>query len=250
MMSTSPYEFLLQLLFDRAVRARFEGAPGEVLLSAGLDPEAASAFLAIDKGGLALDAEQRERYLMSALCRAYPLTSGALGALADGKAHLADFLARGAHLGTLQDRTLAFGAYLGDLLKGLSDPETADFLQAFHSLELGLVQSAARVRQAVAQGAAAPTAPTNPPNLPRGRVTLAPHLVALQLPTSPEVLRTALGHLTAGDAWHRIEGGGLSWGRVVTVARAEPTPVTVLARAVVRGQSAQRGGGGSVAPLI
>ena len=81
------------LLFDRDLRARFVGDRRAVLNESGLSPAARSRFQALDAAGLALDAELRERYLMSALCRGFPLTCAALGSLPEGDAALARFLA-------------------------------------------------------------------------------------------------------------------------------------------------------------
>ena len=84
----------------------------------------------------------------------------------------------------------------------------------------------------------------------RGRLATPPWFLAAHLPCSPSLLTVALEGLGPGDAWARIVSGGLSFGRVVTTARAAPSPVTVLARGVVRGRSFERAGAGGVAPII
>lgn len=269
-MSDRPARYLLALLFDPSERESFAADRDAAMASWGLSPAQALAFRAIDLDGLQADAEGRARYLMSAVCRAYPLSAGAIGSSTDGAEALAAFLASPALLAGAAARNAAFGEHLARLLSldaaGLGAAVTA-FLRPFLDLERGLVDNAARVRQAAAQGQAPPPPRAGTPAERRRRpLRLPPALLAVQLPTSPEVLRAALLGLRAEDAWQRIRGRDLSVSRVVAVARATPQPVLMLARAVVGDAvgdtaalaaadaavdpAAGRGAPGAIAPLV
>ena len=210
----------------------------------GADP---ALFLAVDAEGLRIDAEGRRRYLMSALCRPYPLSAAAVGA-ALGPRSLSAFLASPAIFGPLGRRSAAFGDHLGRLIE-LSLPGPAQgLLQATLALERGLVDNAAALRQAAE---AAPGPPQKPSSgqLKRGKIALPPYFMAVELPVPPELLRAALAGVGPEDAWARIEAG-LDFDRVVAVARGDAGPVTVLARGFVRGMSLERAGAGGVSPLV
>ena len=246
------WDLLVRLLFDQRLRAAFEADRAAVILAAGLSPADAARFMALDAEGLRRDAEGRALYLMSALCRPFPLSSAVLGAAPGGVARLREFLASPALFGPLGARSVAFGAHLAALTEHFDAPDEArGLLDALLSLERALVQNAAALREAAGLGRAPgpPKAPS-PKDLRKGRLSLPPFLLVAELPTPLEQVVAALDGVGPEDAWHRILSGGLRLDRFVTVARADPQPVTLLFRGYVAGQSVERAGSGGVAPLV
>ena len=254
MNSAHQHRFLLRLLFDEELRERFAVDPLRAAADAGLAPEDAAVFAEVDLFGLGLDAGGRRQYLMSALCRPFPLTAGALGAATRAAEALSAFLAGPALYAPLGLRTALFGDHLSRLLdlNAMDAPtEAVALLRHVLSLERGLVDNAARLRAAVTRG--------EPPPLPRrvsgdallrGHLALPPYAVAAVLPTPTDVLRAALDGIGPGDAWARITAGHHSFDRVITVARADPSPVTVLCRGIVGSVTTERAGAGGASPLI
>lgn len=249
----TPQALLERLLFDPELRERFAEDPAAVAAEAGLGAREALWFRALDPEGLALDAELRRRYLMSALCRAYPLAAAGVGAFPEGPRRLAAFLASPAVFKPLAERNRAFGEHLQRLLDlGVAVPRpVADLLRPLLALERALVEVAGTLRGAAARDEA-PGPPTRPDEalLREGRLVLPEHVVAVGLPQPSEVVAGALGGVGPGDAWTQIAAGTLEPDRLVTVARAEHLPVTVICRGYVRGASDERAGGGGVAPLV
>lgn len=239
------YQLLLRLLFDADAREQLQGDPEGLLAEAGLPGDV--VFRGVDPVGLAIDAEQRRRYLMSALCRAYPLTTGSIGASPGGAERLAAFLVSPAMLGSLSARSQAFGDHLARLLE-LRGKAVDRFLTAFLAFERGLVDTAARIREG-SQPAPAPERYT-PRRIKKGFPTLPPFTTIVQLPCSPSVLEVALDRAGPEDVWRRIDSGSLDLNRVRSVVRSQPAPVTIAARGYARGQAVTQGGAGGVAPLI
>ena len=246
------WDLLLRLLFDADLRRAFEADREAVIASAGLGEADAARFRAVDLEGLRRDAEARQRYLMSALCRPYALSAAAVGASPGGAAKLSAFLASPALFGPLGARTAAFGEHLMGLVRDLDAPDEAvGLLSALLGLERALVDNASALREAAGQGRApGPPRPPSPKDLRKGRLTLPPYLLVAELPVPLEQVVAALDGVGPEDAWHRVVSGGLRFDRFVTVARADAQPVTLLCRGYVAGQSVERAGGGGVAPLV
>ena len=244
---TAQHQLQLRLLFDADLRARLRADPDAAL--AGLDPADAAVFRGMDLDGLELDAQGRARYLMSALGRAWPVSMAALGA-ALGPAALSAFLATPALFLPMGPRTLAFGAHLQGLLDRLPEPGLVDLLGPTLSLEQGLAQNAANLREAVARGARIP-----PPqawskgDLKRKQICFAPFSGVAVLPQPSEVLAAALDHPSAEDPWTPVALGRASVARLISVARAEPSPVTVVFRGVAGATTLERAGAGGLMPV-
>lgn len=248
--------FLLRLAFEQELRERFLADREATLVDEGLSETSRALFAHVDAFGLVVDAELRRDYLMSALCRPYPLTATALGAAPGGPKALSAFLASPSLRGSLAARTAAFGNHLRRLLElsvlGLPR-EAAQLLLAFLDVERGRVDNAASLRQTVEErGLAAVPVPRPPTSSQRkkGRVTLPPWLLLAELPLPSGVLQSALDHVGPENAWELIRSGSLRFERVVTLARSLPMPVTVVSRGVVRGASVERAGAGGVSPLV
>ncbi len=241
---------LIRLLFDAEARARLDthrlplaeelGVPAELLAQ-------------VDAAGLELDASGRRQYLMSALCRAFPLTSAILGARPRGTEQLAAFLMSPALFGSLSGRTEAYGRHLQRLveLSPDTDLKVQQAVEAILAYELALAANAAGVRKSVAAGHGVP-----PPKLPsraerrRGVLSLPPHTILAELPHPIAALSAALDGLSAGDAWLRLARGAVEEPRIRAVLRSTPSPVTILARAHAAGHATERGGAGGAAPLV
>jgi hypothetical protein len=253
-LSAPAHRFLLALLFDADLRERFIADRAGVLAEHGLAGAESQPFLGLDAHGLELDAAGRRTYLMSALCRGYPLTAGALGALPEGPRRLAAFLASERLWGDRGQRAVAFGQHLQRLLEldpwGLS-PAMKGLLGSLLALEAGLADRAARLRAAVERGEAVemPRAWSNN-EIKRRKLALPPFLLAVELPVPTALVRTALDQLGPEDAWHKIESGRLQASRLLSVARADAMPVTVLSRAVLRAGGAALTGAGGGASII
>lgn len=243
---SAAHHYLMRLLFDEELREAFledrAAALGEAIAlgptQGGLAPSDLGIFRALDGDGLAIDAAARRRYLMSALCRAYPLSAAAIGAAPGGARRLSAFLTS---IPTRDPaaRATGFGDHLARLVElnaaGLPAPAVV-LLTALLALERAAVDNAAACRAAVAAGTPLPS-PRPPGSAARKQrpIALPPFSAIALLPAPTAAIAGALDGVGPGDAWHRIEGGGLELDRLVTVARADPQPVTVLTRAVPAG---------------
>lgn len=247
---TTHFPGLIQLLFDAELRARL---PGEAVAVAAELSMPLSLLEGLDEAGLALDADGRRRYLMSALCRAFPMSSALVGAATGGPQRLAAFLTSSELLGSPSDRTAAFGRHLFRLASFHpdSDPRVQQAVLAVVEYERALAENAAAVRSAVGQGIAVP-----PPAAPdraarrRGRLQLPPFTIITELPQPMAALQAAMEGLSSADAWLRIDRGAVDAARLGAVLRSAESPVTVVARAHVTGRLVERGGSGGVAPLV
>lgn len=249
MSAAAGHRYLMRLLFDEDLRERFlaeRAATLDEAASSGLDSASVAYFSRLDGAGLEIDAAARRRYLMSALCRAYPLTAAAIGAAPGGARRLSAFLA------SIPDRdpsgrSAAFGDHLARLLDldaWGAPPPAIHLCQAMLSLERAMVDNAAACREAIAAGrdvaSARPPASTA---LKQKVLVLPPFSAIATLPAPTHLITAALDGVGPGDAWQRIEGGALDFDRLVTIARADASPVTVLTRAV------PAGGGGELVEI-
>lgn len=244
------YPGLVRLLFDGELRARLDHDRAGVAAELDVPLE---LLAGVDLPGLALDADGRCRYLMSALCRAFPLSSALVGSRPGGAARLSAFLMSPSLFGPLRDRTAAFGQHLERVATLAPDPEkrVQQAILATIAYERALAGNAATVREVVEAGGAVP-APRAPSRSDRrhGELTLPPHTIVVELPQPVAALQAALDGLTAADAWQRLERGAVEAARVRAVLRSEPSPVTVLARAHAVGHVLERGASGGAAPLV
>lgn len=242
---------LLQLLFQPELQARLAQRDPTLAAELGVAP---AVLTTIDPTGLGIDAAGRRQYLMSSLCRSFPLSTGCLGALLGAEA-LAAFLASPTLTGPVAARNAAFGAHLARLLELALDaeaegPRTVAALQALVTMERALVQGARRLREAVGRGEAVPPLRPTAPQTARGPLGLAPFSFVMELPVSPAVVGAALDGLGPADAWRRIESGTVDADRLRAALRAKPRPVTVLARSHSQGMALERGGGGGAGPVV
>jgi hypothetical protein len=253
------YDLLIQLMLDGELRERFysDDERDQVVDELNLDDDDVAVLGNVDRFGLEIDARVRRDYILSALCRAYPLAAAGIGGSDAGRAAIVAFLSSNRIRDTLGERTAAFGDHLARLLSlgavGLSRQATV-LLEGVLTLERARVDVAAAVRAEVdAKGpSAAPGVPSKPTAslMKRGRLALPPFFIAQELRMPLSVVQNALDDVTADNAWHKIRDGSLSPGRLDAVARALPMPVTVASRAIARGVSVERAGAGGVSPLV
>lgn len=249
------YPGLVELLFDAEQRARLPAEANAVAHELQV-PE--NWLRDVDLEGLELDAGGRAQYLMSALCRPFPLSAGILGADDDGPARLSAFLTSPAMFGSLAERTAAFGAHLQRLseLRRERDKKVSGAIAAVVNTERAINNNAAAVRGAVMDGDLGRSAELGPPPGPharqQGRIRLPAFTIVAELPHSKAVLDAALEGLGPADCWRRIRRQDVDGARIRAVLRSAPEPVTLLARAhtVGRGPSIERGASGGAAPLI
>ena len=240
------YPSLLRLLFDNDLRQRLENRDPTLADELSISQELLNG---VDPVGLSIDAEGRQHYLMSALCRSHPRGAGLVGALPDGSTNLLRFLASPHVFESLEDRNQAFSAHLKQLLllAPLTEQERV-FAMAFVEFESGLVRCAAELRQSVRQGAKPPTLRNHTAAQKRNNsITLAPFTVLVELPHSPHVLETSMHQIGPTDAWSKISSGLLDLDRIRAILRAEPNPVTIIARGIASGWS-ERAGAGGISP--
>jgi hypothetical protein len=222
----------------------------------GLAPAGAALFERLDLHGLEIDARMRRRYLMAALCRTHPIASAAIGSTPAAARRLAAFLGSRALFRPPGERTRAFGSFLGGLLEENAfgaPPEAVKLLRPFLDLEVARAGAAAALRRTVEAGGGAPRPRARPPTggeLKRGCVELPPFFVAAELPVATPVLAAALHRPSPENAWSLVESGALAFERIVSVARGDPHPVTVLSRAIAAGTTIERAGAGGVSPFV
>lgn len=234
MSTATQHAFLVRLLFDEELRDAFFAEPEATASREGVPPDDLEALKTIDRTGFDLDAAMRRDYLMSALCRAYPLSAAALGSLPGGPRRLAAFLTSPRLLADPSTRSEAFGEHLARLLSfgTLMPPVWDGLVESILAFERGLVREAAALRRSVERGDPVPTVKRKPGP---GPMALPAFSFAVELPVPTALIKGALDQVSAESAWHHISSGRLSSQRLLTVARADPLPVTLLARATVVG---------------
>lgn len=224
------YPALVALLFDAELRGRMQDDAASVAAQLGLAPDLAQHT---DIVGLQHEAELRKRYLMSALSRAYPLTTAILGSKGDHGAAIAGFLTSDALFGALGERTAAFGQHLARLLDfdTTSTKASKAGKEAVLAYEQALNANAASIRAAVARGQVvqAPRAPS-PASIRHGTLALAPFSFVVELAHPLSHVHAATDGATAADVWRRVSKNDIDPSRVEAVFRATPDPITIVAR--------------------
>ena len=246
------YQFLLRLMFDEELREQFTENRMAVFQEEGVCAETIRAFKNLDAYGLDFDCQGRKRYIMNSLCRAYPITSAAIGSLPNGDRDLSSFLKSPVIFEPVAQRNAAYGRHLTRLinLNHWRAPRAAMYLiNTFLQFENALIENAVSIRTAVNLGQIPPNPIEYTANQFKNyRVHLPPFLVAVVLPTSTEMMKTALAHVSATNAWDTICSGVLHFARVNTLARGDIDPVTVVARGLVSKKSHERSAAGGISP--
>ena len=231
---------LFDLLFDHGLRERFQKSSSAALRDYGLSDEERADFSGIRADALAMDAWMRADFLLSHLCRAFPLSFSLVSSLPEGL----DLLRRLIDTRTMRtppdERAPAFGARLRELLAANpfnSTPEQSAVI-AIVETELGMAMTASTLRKTLAAGG---TAPPGPPTLDarwRDRpVHMAAYVSATVIPRSHAELKNALCPCPDTDLWSHLSGTQLP-APVRTASLAQEMPRLLLAQARVTHLSA------------
>ncbi len=230
---------LFDLLFDHPLRERFRKSSSAALADYALSEEERADFSAIRADALELDAYMRADFLLSHLCRAYPISFSLVSSLPGGL----DLLRRLIDTRTMHtppdERAPAFGARLRELLAaGLcnSAQEQAAVI-AIVEAELGMAMTASALRQTAATGVVPPGPPALAARWLDQPVQLAAYVSAAVLPRSWPQLKSALCPCAETDLWAHLSGTPLP-ASVRTAALAQETPRLLLAQARITHRSA------------
>ena len=250
-MTVKSYDFLMRLLFDEKLRAKWSEDAQAVMAHADLSDSDKEMFSKVDPYGLALDAQGRGQYLMSALCRSYPLTVACLGTVKESVFRLQTFLKYIPSFESTEARTLAFGQFLRALVQDnpwQGKPALVEMILTLHGFELAVAENTARCRAAVNAGEAPPKIEKYSSGMLKKRpLVLPPYLLICEMPVSFGVLDQALSSPRPENIWQRVATHqNLDLPRLEAVAYGATQPVTVLARAEVTGIR----GAGAVASII
>lgn len=248
MSAATQHAFLFRLLYDEPLRARFFADRAGVAEQEGLTPSEQAAFSTLDRTGLELDALMRRDVLMRTLCRPYPLTAAAMGSLPEGAQRLSTYLSSATAASDASARTHGFGEHLAQVLSAgtTMPPEWDEFVRSLLGFEQGLVREAAALRRSVEQGHL-------PPAVVKGQsshcLARPEYFTAAELSVPTALVKGALSQVGPDDCWQQITSGSLSAQRLLSVARAEPMPVTLVARAIVSPRTPPAPGVGGT-PLV
>ena len=238
----SPYQTVLQLLFDRDVREQLLFDIGNCAIEQGIS---LSLLTNIDHVGLSLDAQEREAYILSSLCRLYPISCALIGSHPKGKEAIAQFLSSPHIVGNLSHRAIAFGQHLERLLDFLILPRTiTPPVLAFVRMEQALQQVRVDLRQRMEEGTTQISIQKYQEELPIGTMQFPPYTIVAGLPFSTSLLKHVLEIPRSDEMWRRIDSGSLSWERTNALLRAPEQPVTYLCRALPKGFSSVLGPSG------
>jgi hypothetical protein len=254
-MAIKAQTFFIDLLFDAQLRAQWCQDPEAVLVKRNLSEADKALFLKVDPYGLVLDAEGRGQYLMSALCRSFPLTVACLGTVKESAARLQMFLKNIPTFESTEARTLAFGQFLVKMVQDnpwYGKPSLVELVLTLHGFEMAVAENTARCRAAVSAGERPPQIEKYSSGMVKKRpLVLPPYLLICEMPVSLSVLDQALGSPRPEDIWQRVHRHqNLEASRLEAVAYGSTLPVTTLARAQITGIQGERGGTGAMAPLI
>jgi hypothetical protein len=230
---------LFDLLFDSGLRRRF--ADGSVAALTGYDLSDAERadFLTVRTDALALDARLRAEFVLSHLCRAFPLSFTLAASLPAGVAPLRDLVDTRVMRAPPVDRPVRFGERLRETLAAAALPAgERDGVLAIVDAELGMAMTAASVRRAVMSRSAPPGEPGPPaPGWQQRPLVLAPFVSAAVLPASYAHIKTALCPCADSELWGRLAAAPPAPG-LRARAFAKAAARVLLARARVRRPSA------------
>ena len=238
----SPYKLALNLLFHQDVREQLQSDISGCAMEQGVS---LSLLSGIDQVGLELDAQERASYILSSLCRLYPISSALIGSHPNGKDSISQFLSSPHIVGALSNRALAFGLHLERLLdfsilpKSITPP-----VLAFLRMEQALQQVRVQLRQQIDEGNHNVHIQRYKEELPDGTMQFPPHTIVAGLPFSTSMIKQVLEIPRSDEIWRHIDSGALSWERTLALLRAPEQPVTYLCRGLPKGFSSLRGPSG------
>ncbi|MBI1731702.1 MAG: hypothetical protein HYR49_02900 [Gammaproteobacteria bacterium] len=227
---------LFDLLFDRPLRDRFCRDPVHALSGYDLDAEERRDFTVIRPDALALDAYLRADFILSHLCRAFPLAFSIASSLAAGLDLLRGLIDTRTMRTPPDDRPATFGTRLREKMSTevfTSDREKAAVL-AIVEAELGMAMTAGALRRSMAAGTPVPPpAPVAPGADWKLRpLQLATFVSATVLPQSYPALKQALRPAGDSELWAQLSRNPLPASvRASTLEKEDPRVLLARARA-------------------
>jgi hypothetical protein len=231
---------LFDLLFDPALRECFRKSSDNALRGYALSDEERADFTGINAEALEMDAYMRVDFLLSHLCRAFPLSFSLASSLPGGLDLLRQLIDTRTMHTPPDERTPAFGARLRQLLVASPFSSAAEqaAVVAIAEVELGMAMTAGALRRTLTAGGSAPPAPpTLPADWPDQPVHMAAYVSAALIPRSYPQLQHALCPCPDAELWTHLSGAPMS-ASVRTAALAQQTPRLLLAQARVTHLSA------------
>ena len=231
---------LFDLLFDHPLRERFRRSSSAALADYALSEEERADFSAIRADALELDAYMRADFLLSHLCRAYPLTFSLVSSLPGGLDLLRRLIDTRIMRTPPDERTPAFGARLREKLatSRFSSAEEQAAVIAIAESELGMAMTASALRRTSTSGSAAPVEhPALTGTWQDRPLQTGAYVSAAVIPLSYPQLKTALCPCAETDLWAHLCGTPLP-ASVRTAALAQETPRLMMAQARITHRSA------------
>lgn len=226
---------LFDLLFDHALRDRFQKSSVASLRDYALDDDERADFSTIRADALALDAFLRADFVLSHLCRTFPLAFSLTSSLPGGLDLLRQLIDTQTMRTPTDERAPAFGARLRELLAAnpFNSAREQAAVIAIVEAELGMAMTASTLRRALTAGGASPVAP---PVLDarwlERPVQLAAYVSAAVIPRSYPQLKSALCPGADTELWAHLSGTPLPASmRSETLAQEEPRLLLAQARA-------------------
>ena len=202
----------------------------------------------VDFTGLEIDAQGREEYLMSSLCRLFPWSTAIIGSHPGGREALQQFLSSPIIFGDLDVRNDHFAEHLLRILSFRLIPKSmVDSVTSFVHVERGLAKNRGDLRTLIKKGGVFPHLP--PTTQRSGVLYFSPYTVIAQLPFSSMLLQGIMG-CSSDQVWRMIRGGGFVWDQIQALFRADTESCTFLCRALPKGYKGQRASFGAVAPSM
>ena len=225
---------LFDLLFDHGLRDRFRKSSVAALHDYALDDDERADFSIIRADGLALDAWLRADFVLSHLCRTFPLAFSLTSSLPGGLDLLRQLIDTQTMRTPPAERTATFGARMRELLAAnqFNSAREQAAVIAIAEVELGMAMTGGALRQTLATGES-PPAPA--PGLDAGwldrPVQMAPYVSAAVIPRSYPQLKSALCSCADTELWAHLSGTPLPASlRSEALTRDEPRLLLAQAR--------------------
>ena len=229
---------LFDLLFDSELRERFQKSSSAALRDYALDENERADFSIIRADGLALDAYLRADFVLSHLCRSFPLTFTLISSLHGGLDLLRGLIDTRTMRTRPDERAAEFGTHLRDLLASKSFGSALEKTKAvaITEAELGMAMTASALRQTLAAGGTEPAVVSelnadwlNQP------IQMASYVSATVIPRSYPELKQALCPCADTELWAHLSNTPLPASkRSVVFAQGEPRLLLAQARVTRR----------------
>ncbi|MCD6060327.1 MAG: hypothetical protein K0S16_638 [Moraxellaceae bacterium] len=226
---------LLDLVFDRELRAAFRRDGVAALARYGLSAGELADFATVRPGALEMDAAARVNFILAQYCRQFPLTFVLASSLPPGL----DLLRRHVDAALMRvapaERLGAFGIALRDGIAaaGLADAREQALVMSIVEAELGMAWTAQLARQST-PAAAATSGGEPPPGWLQLPLTIAPLTSAAVLPRPYAELKAELCPCTGAELWRRLGREPLTPERRRAVLGRRDLRLLVARAAVVR----------------